>query len=106
MNSEPQDFSTGDLVILSTEKSSVRKNLSSDSMYYTGFYKTIIPMSSRPSSGWRRWVGPKKINVVGIILGPASARQTDNFERAYVLWDGEIVESRCNHLKKVQGCNE
>ena len=105
MNSDPQDFLIGDLVILSTEKSSVRQNLSSDSLYYKGFYKTIIPMSSRPSSGWRRWVGPKKINVVGIILGSASARQTDNFEHAYVyvLWDGEIVESRCNHLKKVQG---
>lgn len=101
MNSDTSELGCGDLVVIDTDVASVRRNLSIDKIYYTGFYKTIVPISSRPSSGWRRWIGPRRLSTVGLILGSATNRPNEKFDRMFVLWDGEIVEARCRHLKKI-----
>lgn len=101
MTSEELNLECGDLVVLNTDNASVKRNLTPDKNYYVGFYKTIVPVSTRPSSGWRRWIGPKNSRTTGIIIGPSTNRPNEKLERVFVLWDGEIVEARCNHLKKV-----
>jgi hypothetical protein len=100
MNSDTSDLICGDLVVINTDVASVKQNLSTDNLYYTGFYKTVVPISNRPSTGWRRWIGPRRLSSVGLIIGSGTNRSNERFDRAFVLWEGEIVEARCNHLRK------
>ena len=97
-------FEHGDLVVLDTESKFVKSKLSIDGKYYSGFYRTVIEASSsrRVSSGLRKFIGPRRSDSAGIILGLSFQRQTDKIERAYILWDGEILETRLDILCKVE----